>query len=169
MEQPTRFELVINLKTAKAVAVTVTVHSFPDPSNAPPAAALVRPVAAMALALSRSGTVFTSISSRARASESTRGSAMRRRSFALASGATSIVGKDCLQSRRSARCRGGPWAFDELRDDGSVPVICPACQMVSKGSLKASRLARPGYFAWGCFRYFIRERVSRRPCRWLSR
>jgi hypothetical protein len=40
----------------------------------------------------------------------------------------------CLQSRRSARCRPGPWAFDD--DDGSVPVICPTCQMFSKDRSK---------------------------------
>ena len=120
------------------------------------------------LCLSRSRTVFASISPRARAWESARGSATRERSFAVASRCNFNRGQGffCLQSRRSARCRGGPWAFDDLRDDELVPVICPTCQMFSKD--RSSRPARRGYFAWGCFRYFSWERVPRRPCRWLS-
>jgi hypothetical protein len=39
----------------------------------------------------------------------------------------------CLQSRRSARCRTGPWTFCKLRDDGIVPLICPTCQNVFVG------------------------------------
>ena len=39
----------------------------------------------------------------------------------------------CLQSRRTARCRAGPWAFYKLRDDGTVPLICPTCQNVFAG------------------------------------
>src|SRR5882757_10209784 len=56
-----------------------------------------------AVALSRSGTVFTSISPRARASESARGSATREATLRCGepmqlrrAGATSIVGKDFL-------------------------------------------------------------------------
>jgi len=75
----------------------------------------------------------------------------------------------CLQSRRKARCWGGPWAFYKLRDDGIVPLICPTCQNVFEGSRKAIMPATPCYFAWGCFRYFSRERAPRRPCGCLSR
>jgi hypothetical protein len=32
----------------------------------------------------------------------------------------------------------GPWAFYKLRDGGTVPLICPTCQNVFAGSLKAS-------------------------------
>src|SRR6266700_7658049 len=39
----------------------------------------------------------------------------------------------CLQSRRRARCRAGPWAFSKLRDDAIVPLICPTCQNVFAG------------------------------------
>src|SRR6266478_3935398 len=39
----------------------------------------------------------------------------------------------CLQSRRRARRRAGPWAFCKLRDDGIVPLICPTCQNVFAG------------------------------------
>src|SRR5712671_4949953 len=88
-----------------------------------------------AVALSRSGTVFTSISPRARASESARGSATRE--------ATLRCGEPmqlqlwvrifCLQSRQRARCRAGPRAFCKLRDDGTVPLICPTCQNVFAG------------------------------------
>jgi hypothetical protein len=51
-----------------------------------------------------------------------------------------------------------------LRDDAAVPLICPTCQNVFAGSLKASMKAITGYFAWGCFRYFSWERQPRRPC-----
>ena len=52
-------------------------------------------------------------------------------------GATSIVGKDFLLAIAPKRpLSGGPWAFDELRDDGLVPVICPTCQMFSKDRSK---------------------------------
>src|SRR5712671_3836559 len=97
-----------------------------------------------AVALSRSGTVFTSISPRARASESARGSATREATLRCGepmqlrrADATSIVGKDFLpaiaQSHRTARCRAGPRAFCKLRDDGIVPLICPTCQNVFAG------------------------------------
>ena len=51
-----------------------------------------------------------------------------------------------------------------MRDDAAVPLICPTCQNVFAGSLKASMQAITGYFAWGCFRYFSWERQPRRPC-----
>jgi hypothetical protein len=43
-----------------------------------------------------------------------------------------------------------------LRDIGNVPVICPTCQNVFAD--KSSVPATAFYFAWGCFRYFCRER-----------
>ena len=93
-----------------------------------------------AVALSRSGTVFTSISPRARASESARGSAARRRPFAVASRCNYEPVQLQLWVRifacnraRGARCRAGPWAFCKLRDDGIVPLICPTCQNVFAG------------------------------------
>ena len=85
---------------------------------------------------------------------SARGSATRRRSFAAREPVQLQlwVRIFCLQSRRTARCWAGPWAFYKLRDDGIVPLICPTCQNVFAG--KASMPATPCYFAWGCFRYF---------------
>jgi hypothetical protein len=69
-------------------------------------------------------------------------------------GATSILGRAfCLPSRRTARW-AGPWAFYKWRDAGIVPLICPTCQNVFAGWLKASPPATQCYFAWGCFRYF---------------
>jgi hypothetical protein len=68
----------------------------------------------------------------------------------------------CLQSRRTARCRAGPWASYKLREDELMPLICPTCQNVFAGSLKTSPPATLGYFAWGCFRYFSWERAPRR-------
>ena len=56
---------------------------------------------------------------------------------------------------------GRPSAFYKLRDDRPVPVICPTCQNVFAGSLKASMPATPCYFAWGCFRYFSLGRAPR--------
>src|SRR5260370_39521937 len=59
----------------------------------------------------------------------------------------------------------------KLRDDGIVPLICPTCQNVFAGSLKASMPATTCYFAWGCFRYFSWEREPRRACgeeAWLA-
>src|SRR5882757_11277857 len=49
--------------------------------------------------------------------------------------ATSIVGKGffACNSARGARCRAGPWASCKLRDDGTVPLICPTCQNVFAG------------------------------------
>jgi 4'-phosphopantetheinyl transferase EntD len=60
-----------------------------------------------------------------------------------------------LQRRSSRR-----WSFRKLRDNASVPLICPTCQNVLEGSVKASMPATPCYFAWGCFRYFDRERLA---------
>ncbi len=75
-----------------------------------------------------------SISPRARASQAR---AARQRAGDRSpwrAGATSIVVRIfCLQSRRRARCRAGPWAFCKLRDDGIVPLICPTCQNVFAG------------------------------------
>src|SRR5437899_1007810 len=77
-------------------------------------------------------------------------------------GATSIVGKDfCLQSRRTARRWTGSGTFYRLRDDVVVPLICPTCQNVFLRALKASVPEAACYFAWGCFRYFSRERGRR--------
>jgi hypothetical protein len=54
-------------------------------------------------------------------------------------GVTSIVRRIfCPQSRRTARCWVGPWAFYKFREDGIVPVICPTRQNAFSGSLKAS-------------------------------
>jgi hypothetical protein len=64
--------------------------------------------------------------------------------------------------RRSPSCFRFPSAT-RRSDDGLVPVICPTCQNVFAGSPKASMPATPRYFAWGCFRYFGRERAPRRP------
>ncbi len=60
----------------------------------------------------------------------------------------------CLQSRRRARCWGGPWAFYKLRDDGIVPLICPTCQNVFEGSLKASMPAIAMLLCMGLFSIF---------------
>jgi hypothetical protein len=49
---------------------------------------------------------------------------------------------------------------DKNRNGGDVLVICPTCQNVVTGSLKASMPAALFYFAWGCFRYF-RFRVGK--------
>src|SRR5450631_2414852 len=97
------------------------------------AAALVRPVAAIAVALLRSGTVFTSISPRARIGSTRFGNAQAiiRRGEPVQ---LQFFGRMfCLQSHRSARCRAGSWAFCKLRDDGIVPLICPTCQNVFVG------------------------------------
>jgi len=57
---------------------------------------------------------------------------------------------------------GGPRraSADKNRNGGDVLVICPTCQNVVTGSLKASMPAALFYFAWGCFRYF-RFRVGK--------
>ena len=70
-------------------------------------------------------------------------------------GATSIVGRiSCPQSRRSARCRTRPWVLYRLRDDGIVPLICPTCQNVFAGSLKASIPATTMLLCMGLFSIF---------------
>ena len=103
-----------------------------------------------------SGTVFTSISPRARASLSACGSATRRRSFAAREPVQLqlwlwIFG---LQSRRSGRCRAGPWMSIKLRDDGIVPLICPTCQNVFAGPLNASVPATAMLLCMGLFSIF---------------
>jgi hypothetical protein len=60
----------------------------------------------------------------------------------------------CLQSRRRARCWGGPWAFYKLRDDGIVPLICPTCQNVFAASLKAFMPAITMLLCMGLFSIF---------------
>jgi hypothetical protein len=47
----------------------------------------------------------------------------------------------CLQSRRRARCRAGPWAFCKLCDDAIVPLICPTCQNVFAGFAQSIHVA----------------------------
>jgi branched-chain amino acid transport system substrate-binding protein len=42
----------------------------------------------------------------------------------------------------------------QMRDDEAVPLICPTCQMVSRDRQNHPCQQPPGYFAWGCFRYF---------------
>jgi hypothetical protein len=54
----------------------------------------------------------------------------------------------CKQAVCTAR------AFYKLGEDKLVPLICPTCQNIFAGSLKASMPTIAGYFAWGCFRYF---------------
>ena len=58
---------------------------------------------------------------------------------------------------------GGPRraSADKNRNGGDVLVICPTCQNVVTGSLKASMPAALFYFAWGCFRYFRFRRVGK--------
>src|SRR5882724_10480620 len=107
------------------------------------AAALVRPVATSAVALLRSGTAFMSIFPQARASEAR---AVRQRANdhslwragATSAGATSIVGKDFLPAIAPKGPLLGRAMGVVLRDDGIVPLICPTCQNVFAGSLKAS-------------------------------
>jgi hypothetical protein len=53
-----------------------------------------------------------------------------------------------------------PSADKNRNDGGDVLVICPTCQNVVTGSLKASMPAALFYFAWGCFRYFRFRRVG---------
>src|SRR6266851_2362367 len=67
----------------------------------------------------------------------------------------------CLQSRRRARCRTGPWAFYKSRDDGIVPLICPTCQNVFAGSLKASMPATTMLLCMGLFFDILVESESR--------
>jgi hypothetical protein len=69
---------------------------------------------------------------------SARGSATRRRSFAAREPVQLQlwVRIFCLQSRRTARCWAGPWAFYKWRDDELVQLICPTCQMFSRDRSK---------------------------------
>jgi hypothetical protein len=118
-----------------------------------------------AVALLRSGTVFTSISPRARASEARFGNAGGDPSLRRA-GATSIVGKDFLpaiapKNPLLSRAMG----VYKLRDDGIVPLICPTCQNVFADRSKHPCQRPPCYFAWGCFRYFSWKREPRQPLR----
>ena len=85
-----------------------------------------------AVAVLKSGTGFTSIR-KARAVRQHANDHSLWRAGATSAGTTSIVRIFCLQSRRRARCRAGPWAFCKLRDDGIVPLICPTCQNVFAG------------------------------------
>jgi hypothetical protein len=48
----------------------------------------------------------------------------------------------------------GPWAFCKWRDDKIVPVICPTCQIVFGGALKASMLATTKLLCMGLFSIF---------------
>ncbi len=45
-------------------------------------------------------------------------------------------------------------AFCKLRDDGIVPLICPTCQNVIAGSLKASMPATTMLLCMGLFSIF---------------
>jgi hypothetical protein len=74
-----------------------------------------------------------------------------------------------LQSRRRARCRAGPWAFCKLRDDELVPLICPTCQNVFAGSLKASMPATTMLLCMGLFSIFWLGVSTASPCGCLSR
>jgi len=112
----------------------VTAHLFPDPFNVPPATAPGStgcghgpcPVEV------RNG-VHVDISSGTRIGKRARfGNAQAIIRCGEPVQPQLWAGIFCLQSRRSARCRAGPCAFDELRDDGLVPLICPTCQMFSK-------------------------------------
>jgi hypothetical protein len=74
---------------------------------------------------------------------------------------------ECSDCQAASLCesrslQATPWGFCKLRDDGTVPVICPTCQMSWRG--KASMPAAACYFAWGCFRCFGWKRESRRLC-----
>jgi hypothetical protein len=59
-----------------------------------------------------------------------------------------------VRNRADAPAIGQGQGVYKLWDDGIMPLICPTCQNVFAGSLKASMPAATGYFAWGCFRYF---------------
>ena len=43
-----------------------------------------------------------------------------------------MIGAEGLEPSR-ARCRAGPWPSCKWRDDRTVPLICPTCQMFSQG------------------------------------
>jgi hypothetical protein len=69
---------------------------------------------------------------------SARGTATRRRSFAVASGRNFNCQKDCLPAIAPNSPFGRAMSGLKLRDIAIVPVICPTCQNVFAGSLKAS-------------------------------
>jgi hypothetical protein len=107
--------------------------------------------------------VSTSISPWAGASQSAHGPATRRPSFAVAS-RCNLNGRKFWACHRAEKpaVRQGHRSFSKWRDDRIVPLICPTCQNVFAGSVKASMPATPCYFAWGCFRYFrVRRAVAR--------
>jgi len=71
--------------------------------------------------------------------------------------------------RRETSCGSGAptlvprwFAFCRWRDDGILQVICPTSQTSSRD--RAGQRP-PGYFAWGCFRYFWYESRGG-PCGW---
>ena len=66
------------------------------------------------------------------------------------------IPKDFLPAiaRRRARSRTGPWPFCKLRDDAIVPLICPTCQNVFAGSLKAAMPATTMLLCMGLFSIF---------------
>ena len=74
--------------------------------------------------------------------------------------AADVEGADRLGGRQPGvkpqnRCRqDSRAAFYKFRNNRIIQVICPTCQMSSRD---CACLRPPGYFAWGCFRYFSCE------------
>ena len=134
-----------------------------------------------AVALSRSGTVFTSISPRARASESARGSATREATLRcgepmqLPMQLQLWVRIFACNRARGARCRAGPCVGQGHVPGRAMGVLQMAqwwnsttdLPVVSKcfrrDSSKHPCQRPPCYFAWGCFRYFSWKPEPRRP------
>jgi hypothetical protein len=62
--------------------------------------------------------------------------------------------REYFRSIGAPRFFAGPWAFYKLRDGGTVPLICPTCQNVFAGSLKASMPATTMLLCMGLFSIF---------------
>src|SRR5882762_3807160 len=122
-----------------------------------------------AVALSRSGTVFTSRSPRARASESARGSAtreatlrcgepiqLRRAQQLRRADATSIVGKDFLPAiaLEEPVVGQGHGRFAITGRYSCATDLPDVSKCFRRDSSRHPCQRPPCYFAWGCFRYF---------------